>query len=1044
MDAPNKHPVPIPLDAGIDITVSEQAAPNGLSLLENWLFDAKGDVVPRQPFVRQTSTATTDTDPGILLPVSNTVPVHKSAGELPLETTVKARAGSGARVIAVQSAYSLGYTFVALTVRNEEPSTTSTTVPNAYIQAFLLDADYNVVLSKKLTPARVADVKVTATAAVSGNPTWFLSYVDPVALELYTSLATYDLGGSGLTVNLFTLRFSSVDVEWKSSVHIVESVSFGWVLFVWSSGTLRYQIFTVVGAPSGGSVNTTFASSAYHEMCSVRFDGFIWIVSGHATSTSLGIYVTSDSAISVSRYAQPIGATPDKRAAVIPTDGAARAAVFYELPSNIGLGSFTINSGGAVTADVTVLGVALADAGGALFEQTVTGATRRTGLIGFTSAEAVVTNVRSHVLVRVVYSGVLTLSTAAILAHSDAGVFDPRRFVDAGSNVDKTGGLARYSTINDTNLELPVLYVTRTTADPSVPQGSDAWDLLDRAVRLTRVSSAAREHHGIVKLGPNTYVGGTIPLSWDGRFVTPAGFPIPPHSALVVDGGATVGALPEGEYSYYVRASYQDFAGTIFDSPSIIDPLGNSQVTVASGDTPEVTIYPSTMWTEMDRGNLDAPRFRTEVFRNANPLSSGDLTWRKAFTHTHYAATTTPVTFDDVRAANFVGLGELLSTSLTGPITPGVLPALSHIWSHRSRIWGVDAYDPELVRFTTEYVAPTAPYWNDVLAIRVTNSGGPVIGGASLGDKCIAFQENQICVLAGEGPDGTGAGTFTYPEALRGVGARIGSQGAIVEVPSGVMFVHSTGIYHLGMDLALTFVGERLLPRLNIDTQGLLAPIHRAVYLHGRGQVWFLTNGGASGRLGNQDVLVYDTIRQTWTALSSSLGPFSDVIETPEGVYLADMQGRLLEALGASSDVPGLNDLDEDGVQYPITLRAKTQKLRVDNAHQLRVRKLHVTGSSDSVEADIQVVITTYNDSRGAGNEDSSVTHTFSLSDQGLYWQVPIRAQTQRCHFFEVDVTVENVESADNSLRLSSLLAEVSAIPGTGKVPASKRPGTNV
>jgi hypothetical protein len=198
---------------------------------------------------------------------------------------------------------------------------------------------------------------------------------------------------------------------------------------------------------------------------------------------------------------------------------------------------------------------------------------------------------------------------------------------------------------------------------------------------------------------------------------------------------------------------------------------------------------------------------------------------------------------------------ELLYT--TGDVLASEpVPAFKHLWSHRNRLFGINAETPSEVWFTKEAADPVAPQWNTVLVKRVENSGGPLIGGASLGDKCALFQRTQILIFAGEGPDALGDNdSFSTPEIIsHGVGA-IDAE-SIVQTPAGIMFRSDEGLYLLGADLGVTFVGKPVL-----DSVRAMGTTVAAVFMPALHQCWFAGSASAT-------ILVFDTRYARWSTFT--------------------------------------------------------------------------------------------------------------------------------------------------------------------------------
>ena len=80
-------------------------------------------------------------------------------------------------------------------------------------------------------------------------------------------------------------------------------------------------------------------------------------------------------------------------------------------------------------------------------------------------------------------------------------------------------------------------------------------------------------------------------------------------------------------------------------------------------------------------------------------------------------------------------------------------------------------------------------------------------GLAAVGNSLAVFRERQIYVIAGAGPDNTGAGgTFQEPEVISDEIGCVEPR-SIVRIPAGVMFQSAKGIYLLASNYSLAYVG---------------------------------------------------------------------------------------------------------------------------------------------------------------------------------------------------------------------------------------------
>lgn len=1030
----NDQLVPVPLDAGIDNSVSDKGDPKGLRRMVNFDFGAESEIVQRGGFA-----LTTDVNiaPGILVPGRSQASHAFGSHRIPLEASVRAVVGgTGGRTLQVAADTLGGFTLVASLVRAESPTNTEALGINATVQLQVLVAGQaTVVGSAVVTGGRMAAIQVTRSGQLDS---WLLTWMEDQALK--AAVITYNGVTTAITVGTPFTPFAAIPPGWRVCPYAVELDNFGrWTICVWDTlPELKWAKYDGTGtlATSG---STGITNTHYHEIASAVVDGLLYVVSGHATAGRIGVYVAPiDTMVFVTRTFICKGSSVRTfaRFAVVPSRFDDEAIVVYEEFGGDcdGVAVFRATAAAcfpSTAASLEVLnGVMLADAGMSYFDNgSDLSGERRVGAVGLAPQRAPYGGQRAHVLCAVVEQSGSgsnnTLSAVAMLAGDDAGPYGPAAGSDATDNIGCVEKLPRWS-----GTELPVPIITRSTQDPTVPLNTEL-DIFDRAARLTTVTARAWQHRGRAQLGRDLYIGGSFPFVWDGRDLHPAGF-LSHHGGLLITQTANGAALPAGTYIYAARTTYQNINGTLFDSPiQFYRRDGLALTTTASGDTPVVQVLPGSIWTESFFANRE-DRFRTDIFRNASPAEDGDNLYRLAFSDTHDQA---DIGFDhtDTLPAARVAVGELLPDSNNGAITGNLLPPLRHLCAHRSRLFGVDAFTPTVIHFTTDYRAPTAPRWFGRLSI--SNSGGEVRAVASLGDKLIAFQANQISMTSGEGPDGTGRGEFAMPESLRGVGCKADHQGSVVEVPTGVMFVADSGIHHLGYDLSLTHVGEKLTGRAQ-DTE--LPPFRRAAYLESLKQVWFITDG-SDAALGPVDIVIWDTGAQRWSTYKSGYGPFTDVIEAHGIVYLLDEQGRTVRVTDGAS----WEDVDlTDSSSIPIEFELELGRTRANHAQQIRLRRVHVAGLQDTAASpvNVELVAQTYSESHGLGAESSERTYTTSLAAYGERFQIPARMSTPRCH--EVGcilrLTADGVPSG--GVRLSNLTYEVSLMPGSGKVALTKKP----
>lgn len=167
---------------------------------------------------------------------------------------------------------------------------------------------------------------------------------------------------------------------------------------------------------------------------------------------------------------------------------------------------------------------------------------------------------------------------------------------------------------------------------------------------------------------------------------------------------------------------------------------------------------------------------------------------------------------DPLRA---VGFGDLQDASAPSPYTDSgelsseaIGPTLD-VCSTQQRMFAVDGEDRLRVYYTKPFAKGYAPEWNAALTLRCASEGGDLVACETLDDKLLLFKQSRIYVTpVFAGPDALGNGTSF--DAPREMASDVGciNRSSIAKGPFGVCFQSQRGIYLVGRDLSLTWVGE--------------------------------------------------------------------------------------------------------------------------------------------------------------------------------------------------------------------------------------------
>jgi hypothetical protein len=160
--------------------------------------------------------------------------------------------------------------------------------------------------------------------------------------------------------------------------------------------------------------------------------------------------------------------------------------------------------------------------------------------------------------------------------------------------------------------------------------------------------------------------------------------------------------------------------------------------------------------------------------------------------------------------------------------------------------------DPNLIWVSKLRVTGEALAFNDALTITVDSGDGPITGLATMADNLIVFRERQIYIVGGDGPDNVGLGGEFTPSRIISEDVGCTEQRSIVRIPTGILFKSAKGIYLLGGDLGLTYIGA---PVEDYNNEAITS----AVALTGNHEVRFTTASRT---------LIYDYLANAWATWS--------------------------------------------------------------------------------------------------------------------------------------------------------------------------------
>jgi len=524
----------------------------------------------------------------------------------------------------------------------------------------------------------------------------------------------------------------------------------------------------------------------------------------------------------------------------------------------------------------------------------------------------------------------------------------------------------------------------------------------DRNFRLFEFSLNRSKVKSHIEYGSACYIPGAQPRKFDGVGLTTIGIHVAPFISGTV---ASSGSIAAGTYNYIATFIRRDAQGNIEESEL------ENEVTVTLAGSSQVALSIKTGFCESERVSL-------RIYRKLQT----EVTYRLAL-ETPVDIPFSATTFVDNKASL---AGEEAFYGTGGTLENNALLACLDIAYHQGRFFAVDATDFNILRFSKPYLKGLAAEFNDFQFIEVEDSQGRATGAlnavTSLDNKLALLKSNSVCVLFGEGPDGTGeGGTFSRPEV---VSTETGCTNArsVVVAASGVLFQGDKGIYALGRGLGVSYIGADVEAFNDLE-------ITSASLMLNNNQIRFGTRDG--------ETLVFNYATEKWTTYKN--------YQQVSGLFT---RGRFYH-LNLTGNVCRENDGFLDGSSF-IPMKIKTGWIKTDTLQGFaRVQKVLIMGRFKSphnlrlrIAYDFQDYDwTEYILTPGTGYNSTTKPEIVPYQDgsnDGVYrWEVHLIKQ--KCK--SLNITIEDVEttSPGASFDLSSIQLRVGLKAGTFKFSEAKK-----
>lgn len=308
---------------------------------------------------------------------------------------------------------------------------------------------------------------------------------------------------------------------------------------------------------------------------------------------------------------------------------------------------------------------------------------------------------------------------------------------------------------------------------------------------------------GIVsaEIGSDLHISGGFLWMYDGYLPVEHNFFLWPDS-IEVSTATSGGFLTAQQYFYQAVYEWSDNQGNIYRSaPSI-------PVTVTTTGTTSAN-------------TVNIPYLRL-TYKTANPVKIVIYRWSAANQIYYQVTSITAPTLNSTTSDAVAFVDTLADSSIIGNniiyTNGGVVedvnaPATNIMTLFDTRLWLVEAEDPNLLWFSKQVIESTPVEMSDLLTFYVApttgaqGSTGPITALSVMDDKLIIFKQNAIYYINGTGPDNTGSNNqYSQPIFVTStVGCAVPN--SIVFMPNGLMFQSDKGIWLLGRDLSTQYIG---------------------------------------------------------------------------------------------------------------------------------------------------------------------------------------------------------------------------------------------
>lgn len=326
-------------------------------------------------------------------------------------------------------------------------------------------------------------------------------------------------------------------------------------------------------------------------------------------------------------------------------------------------------------------------------------------------------------------------------------------------------------------------------------------------------------------------------------------FPAPPGIMYTVASNGSGSMTNSGTYQYLAIFRYIDALGRVHRSRL------SSKKTItlgASDDTVSLYVTKEDITRKAYSRDVTIELYRTEADGAAFYLTASVPGWANSIADGGGAEIV------DERSDSALVSRELLYThSIAESHFP---PAARYVVHTKSRTWLGGLFRGNTIQASLQHVAGEAPHFNNEIQNFRVQLPKSCTGLAAVSDVLVAFTEDSIHAVYGDGPNDRGEGTFSEPQTLSTAIGCINSR-SILQAEDSVLFQSARGIEILDRGLgAPSYIGEPV--RDELEARPF---VFSSWYNSEDRTAHFLVGTAYSDTPSNVRILVYDFLAKAWS-----------------------------------------------------------------------------------------------------------------------------------------------------------------------------------